>query len=114
MTSFLYGDFPERLVVRAGAGLVWQSTRALTLKVSMPVSSEFDEGLRHVSNRQHLCMYKFVSEVESFSSDRFTQLSFIINIEESTWISRKRVLYKILQTIRVTNSISKNSYTRVT
>lgn len=83
MTSFLYGDFPERLVVRAAAGLVWQSTRALTLKVSMPVSLEFDEGLRHVSNRQHLCMYKFISEVQTFSFDRFAQLNFINDIEES-------------------------------
>lgn len=83
MTSFLYGDFPERLVVRAAAGLVWQSTRALTLKVSMLVSLEFDEGLRHVSNRQHLCMYKFISEVQTFSFDRFSQLNFINDIEES-------------------------------
>lgn len=83
MTSFLYGDFPERLVVRAAAGLVWQSTRALTLKVSMPVSLEFDEGLRHVSNRQHLCIYKFISEVQTFSFDRFAQLNFINDIEES-------------------------------
>lgn len=50
----------------------------------MPVSLEFDEGLWYVSNRQHLCMYKLVSEVQTFSSDRFTQLNFIINIEEST------------------------------
>ena len=49
----------------------------------MLVSLEFDEGLRHVSNRQHLCMYKFISEVQTFSFDRFSQLNFINDIEES-------------------------------